>query len=63
MVKKIIGYIISYTLFWLGHLISQPMYRFDCFAWLYPAYNTLMGWSIVVQDWAGLEEPWEKPRG
>ena len=63
MVKKTIGYIVSWTLFWLGHLIGQPMYHFDYFAWLYPAYNNLMHWSICVQDWAGLDEPWEKPRG
>ena len=63
MVKKTIGYIVSWTLFWLGDLISRPMNRFDCFAWLYPAYNKLMSCSIRVQDWAGLDEPWEKPRG
>ena len=58
--RKIIGYLLSWLFFWLGHWISRPMYRWDCFAWLYPAYNNLMGWSYDIQEWADNNSPWKK---
>jgi len=51
--KRLISWCASMSLFWLGHVISIPMYRMDCFAWLYPAYNNLMHWSLLVSEWGG----------
>ena len=59
--KKIIGYIGSYILFWIGHAVSIVMNWTD--GRFYGTYNYLMGASIKVQDWAGLDEPWKKPEG
>lgn len=53
--KKVIAWPIAEGLYWLGHLVSRPMYRWDSFAWLYPAYNNLMLWSLRVNDWGGLD--------
>ena len=48
---------LSWMLYLVGDLLSKPMIRFD-WAWLYPAYNTVMGWSDSVQgDGPG---PWKK---
>jgi hypothetical protein len=52
--KKLIGYPICQTLYWLGHYVSRVMERYD-WAFLYGAYSRLMGWSIRVNDWAGLD--------
>lgn len=57
--RKLIGYIISWILFWIGDLVSKPMDRFD-WAWLYPMYNRLMISSLLVQDWAKNTTPWGK---
>ena len=58
--RKIVGYILTWILYGLGDLISKPMSRWDCMAWLYPAYNNLMLWSYTVQEWAGNSGPWKK---
>jgi hypothetical protein len=58
-VKKIIGYLLSWILYWLGHLISYPMNYFD-WPWLYPLYNRLMLSSYSIQRWAGNITPWGK---
>ena len=55
--KKIMGYILSWTLYWLGDFISKPMHYFD-WACLYPVYNRLMIWSADAQDWSGCNGPW-----
>jgi hypothetical protein len=60
--KKFIGYIVSWTLFWLGDLASKPMNYLD-WAWLYPIYNCLMSLSLDVQDWSGAAGPWVKKNG
>lgn len=57
--KKLIGYIGSWTLYWLGDFTSRPMHSFD-WAWLYPTYNNLMLWSSDIQEWAGNETPWRE---
>lgn len=59
--KKIIGWPLTWLLFWLGDLVSKPMHYFDWW-WLYPVYNNLMGWSVDVQDWAGLSGPWKESK-
>ncbi|PPD52545.1 MAG: hypothetical protein CTY12_06280 [Methylotenera sp.] len=59
--KKIIGWPLAWGLFWLGDLVSKPMYYIECMAWLYPLYNALMSWSSHIQEWAKLESPWGEP--
>ena len=57
--KKIIGYIGAHLLFWLGDLACSPMTKWDS-ARLFTIYQTLMTWSHSIQNWAGLDTPWEK---
>jgi hypothetical protein len=60
--RKFIGSIVSYILYWLGDLVSRPMQSFD-WIWLYPIYNRLMISSILVQDWAKNSSPWRDNNG
>lgn len=60
--KKIVAWPLTWILFWMGDLISRPMNYLD-WAWLYPAYNRLMIWSVDVQDWAGVNGPWRDRNG
>ena len=55
--KKIIGWPVTWILFWMGDLTTKPMHYLD-WGWLYPAYNNLMSWSVDVQDWAQVKGPW-----
>ena len=55
--KKIVAWPVTWLFFWIGDLISWVMNRFD-WAWLNPAYQRLMVWSLDVQEWAGLTSPW-----
>ena len=57
--KKLVGYILSWTLYWLGDLISYLMNYFDWF-WLYSFYNNVMLASLDVQAWAGNKTPWRE---
>jgi hypothetical protein len=59
--RKIIGYVVSWTLYWLGDLISKPMYYVNWW-WLYPVYNRLMISSADVQDWSNANGPWESTK-
>ena len=61
MMRKLIGYIVSWTLYWFGHLTSYLL-NFDSMWWLYPVYNRLMLWSLNAQDWAGNATPWVKTK-
>ena len=54
--RKPIGYITAWSLFWLGHFISLIMSAAPA---LYSAYRWLMHKSINVQDWAGNKTPWK----
>jgi hypothetical protein len=60
--RKFIGYVVSWTLYWLGDLISKPMNYLDWY-WLYPVYNRLMIYSADVQDWSGANGPWGECNG
>ena len=51
--KKIIGWAPMHLVFWSGHLVSKLMI-WEPLEWLYPVYNRLMGWSVEINDWAGL---------
>ena len=57
--KKIAGRIVSELLWYLGDWIHYPMRWFD-WPWIYPVYNRLMTWSSDVQDWAGVDGPWQR---
>jgi hypothetical protein len=60
--KKLIGWAVSWMLYWLGEMASKPLgapesfpqWWFDLF---YTLYNRLMGASSDVQDWGGAG-PW-----
>ena len=58
--KKIVGYIGSYSFYYLGHWTSIIMYKFDL-DFLYPLYRELMNWSLNLQYWANLDRPWKEP--
>ncbi|CAB4142247.1 hypothetical protein UFOVP449_4 [uncultured Caudovirales phage] len=53
--KKRIGYISAWALFWSGHLMYLLMHRIPK---LYPIYRWSMLSSIKSQEWAGIETPW-----
>ena len=61
--RKIVGWLLSWLLFWLGDIVSKPLNWFECMWWLYPAYNRLMTWSYDVQEWGGDCGPWKKSNG
>ena len=58
--KKIISYIGAYTTFYLGDLTRYIMIKLDPIfsTVLYNIYNKLMSWSSDIQDWGGLDKPW-----
>jgi len=58
--KKIIGYLPTYVLYYLGHWTSLLMAKFKWY-FLYDIYSWLMIKSADVQDWAGLKKPWYPP--
>jgi len=45
-----IAYVTSWILYWMGDWISYPIFYFNILGYFYPVYNTLMFWSICVQD-------------
>jgi len=54
MIKKIIAYVPMRIFFYLGHWISIPIHKYDL-GRLYLVYNTLMGWSFRLNEWAGFD--------
>ena len=60
--RKVIGWTLSWVLYWLGDLVSRLM-NFDCMFWLYPVYNKLMTWSYNIQVWGGNHGPWRDSNG
>lgn len=57
--KKVIGFIGSWTTYGLGHICSKLMYVRG-FEWLYDTYQKMMMYSVGIQDWANLKSPWKK---
>ena len=63
--KKLIGFILSWFLYYVGHLTSQIMFkRPGTFLWyVYPftwyIYQHTMMWSVNIQDWAKNKTPWK----
>lgn len=58
--KKLYGSIMAYSLYYLGDLVSKPMYWHDIFARAYPVYNWLMLKSSDYQDDYELAGPWSR---
>lgn len=61
--KKAIGWLLSWTLFWMGDAFSKLLHVPDgfpewWFSFFYRIYNRLMWWSSDMQDWGG-SGPWE----
>lgn len=57
--KKAIGWLASWALFWAGHFVSRGLMHGQLLEEsLYPIYNWLMNTSCHVQDWGG-GGPWE----
>jgi hypothetical protein len=50
--RKLIGWPTSWALYWIGHVVSFSVERFDRG---YPLYNWCMGRSLMVNDWAALK--------
>lgn len=57
--KKLIGYIGSYTCLWLGKLLCKMM---NTIPFLFIFYNFFMIYSVHIQDWANLPDgkPWKR---
>lgn len=62
MIKKWVGFVISWVLYAMGDLVSSAM-QHDRFEWLYPLYNKLMCGSVVVQSWSNCNGPWVESKG
>ena len=44
-------WVLGWILFWVGDIVSKPLYYFDWTARvLYPIYNNLMYWSLLLSD-------------
>lgn len=56
--KRAMGWLVSWALYWLGHAVSRVMNWADA-GWPYPAYRWLMLASVDVRDWGGAG-PWER---
>jgi hypothetical protein len=56
--KKLIGFILSWFLYYIGHLTSKIMFkRPGTFLWY--IYQYTMMWSVNIQDWAKNKTPWK----
>lgn len=59
MIKQLFGYLMAWSLYWLGDLISRPMQHWNWYwYWAFPIYHRLMCWSILIQDWSNNDSPW-----
>ncbi|WP_155635562.1 hypothetical protein [Burkholderia territorii] len=60
--KAAIGFIASWSFFWLGDWVSRPMLWWDWAGHLYTPYNWLMLKSVAWQNWGG-KGPWSRCDG
>ena len=56
--KKIIGFTLAWSLYYLGHWTSLLMKKYDVG---FSFYSWCMVTSADIQDWAKLSKPWEEP--
>jgi len=54
--KKAIGWIVSWSLFWLGDLVSKALTERT--VWVHRPYRALMLASVGAQEWSGAKGPW-----
>ncbi len=59
MIKKLIAYLVSWVLFWMGDFVSWLIDDEDTHN-LHSIYSNLMNTSLNVQDWAENETPWNR---
>ena len=57
--KKLLGYIGSYSCYWIGDLFSKILVKFPT-PIIFIGYQQFMEWSCNIQDWAKLDKPWGK---
>lgn len=62
MVLRLVGFVLSYILYYIGHILSIPM-NWTGLAWIYPIYNRLMLWSYDIQEATECNGPWTLTRG
>lgn len=67
LLKVLVAWPTTWTLYWLGHVVSYGLRPYSPFAkWetaavtTYYVYNKLMTWSADVQVWADLDSPWSR---
>jgi len=57
--SKMAGYVLSWSLYWIGDFVSKFFCRFDFIAyWLYPIYSFCMRHSDSIQEQTGCDGPW-----
>jgi hypothetical protein len=54
---------LAWTFWGLAHLLSIPLFKWNRFAWLYPAYNRMMLWSCAICVRHKFSSPWNGVRG
>jgi hypothetical protein len=58
--KRAVGWLLAWGLYWAGHLVSRFNQRFDRLS-SYRLYSDLMIASLAVQVWGGDFGPWAPP--
>ena len=56
--KKIVGFIVSWSLYLIGDLVSKLLYFDALVSVAFPVYDRFMLWSLLVQEWGGNVSPW-----
>lgn len=59
--KKIIGFLGTYSTYYLGCIFCFLSNKVLNYEWTYDTYSYLMMWSTQIQDWSGLSGPWKTP--
>lgn len=61
--KTLIGYIGSYSLFYIGHWTALTWQtKINKQGYGFGLYNWCMLTSLKIQDWAGNKKPWTKTK-
>jgi hypothetical protein len=57
--KRRFSYILSWTLYYIGHFFSKVM-ELPFLEFFYSPYTKFMRYSYKVQKWGGLNSPWKE---
>jgi len=49
-VIRFLANILAWSLYYSGDFVSWIIERFKCLGFLYPVYNKLMQWSLMLND-------------